>query len=159
YCDFYPTGDTQFDELREAMARLHVNDASFTYEPTSSEALGFGFRCGFLGMLHMDIIQERLERESNISLVQTAPTVTYEVAMNDGAVVMITNPAELPDASKIAEIREPIVKAEIITPTDSIGDIMRLCELRRGIFKNQRFLAENRQILDYELPLAEIIFD
>jgi GTP-binding protein LepA len=159
YCDFYPTGETQFEDLRDAMSRLHLNDASFTYEPTSSEALGFGFRCGFLGMLHMDIIQERLERESKITLVQTAPTVTYEVAMRDGSTLRITNPAELPDVSKIDAIREPIVKAEIITPTASIGDIMKLCEQRRGVFKNQRFLAENRQILDYELPLAEIIFD
>ncbi len=159
YCDFYPTGQTQFDELRDAMGRLHLNDASFTYEPTSSEALGFGFRCGFLGMLHMDIIQERLERESNVSVVQTAPTVTYEVELADGKLIRITNPAELPDPSKIESIREPIVKAEIITPTSSIGDIMKLCENRRGIFKNQRFLAADRQILDYELPLAEIIYD
>jgi GTP-binding protein LepA len=159
YCDFYPTGDTQFDDLRDAMGRLHLNDASFTFEPTSSEALGFGFRCGFLGMLHMDIIQERLERESNVSVVQTAPTVTYEVEVTGGKLIRITNPAELPDPSKIESIREPIVKAEIITPTSSIGDIMKLCESRRGIFKNQRFLAADRQILDYELPLAEIIYD
>ena len=159
YCDFYPTGDTLFDELRDAMGRLHLNDASFTYEPTSSEALGFGFRCGFLGMLHMDIIQERLERESEVTIVQTAPTVTYEVELAGGQLIRITNPAELPDPSKIESIREPIVKAEIITPTSCIGDIMKLCESRRGIFKNQRFLAADRQILDYELPLAEIIYD
>ena len=163
YCDFYPSADTQFDELREAIARLHINDASFTFEPTNSEALGPGFRCGFLGMLHMDIIQERLEREGDVSLVQTAPTVTYEVvaAGKDGAdeVYQITNPAELPDPSKIRQIREPIVTAEIITPNDSIGDIMKLCEQRRGIYKSQKFLSEDRQILDYELPLAEIIYD
>ncbi len=162
FCDFYPSGDTQFDELREAIAKLHVNDASFSFEPTSSEALGSGFRCGFLGMLHMDIIQERLERESDVSLVQTAPTVTYEVALNAAGgkeVLHITNPAELPDPSKIAEIREPIVAAEIITPNASIGDIMKLCEQRRGVYKSQKFLADDRQILEYDLPLAEIIYD
>jgi GTP-binding protein LepA len=159
YCDFYPTGDTEFDDLRDAISRLHLNDASFTYEPTSSEALGFGFRCGFLGMLHMDIIQERLERESAVTLVQSAPTVTYEIKMTGGELIRITNPSELPDLSKVVEVREPIVNAEIITPTASIGDIMKLCENRRGIFKNQRFLAADRQILDYELPLAEIIYD
>ena len=163
FCDFYPSGSTQFDELREAIARLHINDASFSFEPTNSEALGSGFRCGFLGMLHMDIIQERLERESNVELVQTAPTVTYEVQrrIKGGGtdVIHITNPADLPDPSNIVEIREPIVHAEIITPTDRIGDIMKLCEQRRGVYKSQKFLADDRQILEYELPLAEIIYD
>jgi GTP-binding protein LepA len=159
FCDFYPSGETQFDELREAISRLHVNDASFTYEPTSSEALGSGFRCGFLGMLHMDIIQERLEREEDVTLVQAAPTVTYEIEMRDDRVIQITNPADLPDPSNIKEIREPYVAAEIITPAESIGDIIKLCEQRRGEFKTQKFLSEDRQILDYELPLAEIIFD
>lgn len=163
FCDFYPSGETMFDDLREAISKLHVNDASFKYEPTNSEALGSGFRCGFLGMLHMDIIQERLERESGVSIVQTAPTVTYEVlsrAKGGGTeTILITNPAELPDPSKVVEIREPIVTAEIITPTSSIGDIMKLCEQRRGVYKNQKFLADDRQILEYELPLAEIIYD
>ncbi|MEM8739494.1 MAG: translation elongation factor 4 [Planctomycetota bacterium] len=163
YCDFYPSGDTQFDELRDAIARLHVNDASYTYEPTNSEALGSGFRCGFLGMLHMDIIQERLEREGNVSIVQTAPTVTYEIEVvgkgGDKETIQITNPAELPDMSKVKAIREPIVAAEIITPTSSIGDIMKLCDQRRGVYKTQKFLADDRQILEYDLPLAEIIYD
>ncbi len=163
YCDFYPSGDTQFDELRDAIARLHVNDASFTHEPSNSEALGSGFRCGFLGMLHMDIIQERLEREGDVSIVQTAPTVTYEVVVTgkggEKQTIHITNPAELPDPSKVKEIREPIVAAEIITPTTSIGDIMKLCEQRRGVYKSQKFLADDRQILEYDLPLAEIIYD
>ncbi|BAM04541.1 translation elongation factor 4 [Phycisphaera mikurensis] len=164
YCDFYPSGDTMFDDLREAIGKLKVNDASFTYEPSSSEALGSGFRCGFLGMLHMDIIQERLEREGHVSLVQTAPTVTYEVqltANKDGVqeVIQITNPAELPDMSRVKSIREPMVAAEVITPTTSIGDIMKLCENRRGVYRGQRFLSEDRQILEYELPLAEIIYD
>ena len=158
-----PPGDTQFDELRDAIARLHVNDASYTFEPTNSEALGSGFRCGFLGMLHMDIIQERLEREGNVSVVQTAPTVTYEVVVTgkggEKETFQITNPADLPDMSKVREIREPIVEAEIITPTDSIGDIMKLCESRRGIYKSQKFLSADRQILEYDLPLAEIIYD
>ncbi|MEM7577464.1 MAG: translation elongation factor 4 [Planctomycetota bacterium] len=163
YCDFYPSGDTMFDDLRDAVARLHVNDASFTYEPSNSEALGSGFRCGFLGMLHMDIIQERLEREGNVSIVQTAPTVTYEIEIigkgGEKQTIQITNPAELPDMSKVKEIREPIVACEIITPTGSIGDIMTLCDNRRGIYKGQKFLADDRQILEYHLPLAEIIYD
>ena len=163
YCDFYPAGQTQYDDLREAIGRLHVNDASYTYEPTNSEALGTGFRCGFLGMLHMDIIQERLEREGHVSLVQTAPTVTYEVLTTgkreEESVIHITNPAELPNMSNVREIREPIVEAEIITPARSIGDIMQLCEQRRGVFKGQKFLADDRTILEYELPLAEIIYD
>jgi GTP-binding protein LepA len=159
FCDFYPSGDTEFEELRDAISRLHLNDASFTYEPTSSDALGFGFRCGFLGMLHMDIIQERLERESNVTIVQTAPTVTYEVKKTGGEVVQITNPADLPDPSQIAEVREPMLEVEIITPSDCIGDLMKLCENRRGRYISQKFLNETRQILHYELPLAEIIYD
>jgi GTP-binding protein LepA len=159
FCDFYPTGETQFEDLRDAISRLHLNDASFTYVPASSEALGFGFRCGFLGMLHMDIIQERLERESGVQIVQTAPTVTYEVLMTDGQVIQITNPSELPDMSQVREIREPIVDVEIITPNDCIGDLMKLCEARRGAYKKQQFLSETRQILEYELPLSEIIYD
>ncbi len=159
FCDFYPSGDTQFEQLRDAIDRLHLNDASFTYAPQSSEALGFGFRCGFLGMLHMEIIQERLEREGNVTLVQTAPTVTYEILMTGGEVIQITNPADLPDPTLVREIREPVVKVEIITPTESMGDLMKLCENRRGIYKGQQYLSETRQILEYELPLAEIIYD
>ncbi|QQE13286.1 elongation factor 4 [Planctomycetota bacterium] len=159
FCDFYPSGETQFDDLREAVTKLHINDASFTYQPTNSEALGSGFRCGFLGMLHMDIIQERLEREGNVSLVQTAPTVTYEIEQRDGTVFEITNPADLPDPSLIKEIREPMITAEIITPNKSIGDLMKLCDQRRGEYKKQQYLSETRQILDYELPLAETIYD
>ena len=159
FCDFYPSGDTEFDELRDAISRLHINDASFTYQPTSSEALGFGFRCGFLGMLHMDIVQERLEREGKVTIVQTAPTVTYEILKSDGEVMHITNPADLPDPSQIKEIREPMVKVEIITPKESIGELMKLCGNRRGVYQKQQFLSETRQILDYHLPLAEIIYD
>jgi len=162
FCDFYPSGATQFDELRDAINRLHVNDVSFSYEPTTSDALGFGFRCGFLGMLHMDVIQERLEREGGVSIVQTAPTVTYEVKCNQmggGGIKYIHNPAELPDPSQIHEIREPIIDAEIITPQEYIGDLMALCESRRGNYREQVFLNGGRVILKYELPLAEILFD
>ncbi len=159
FCDFYPAGQTQFETLRDAVERLRLNDSSFTFQPQHSDALGFGFRCGFLGMLHMEIIQERLERESGVDLVQTAPTVTFQVQLNTGDVIEITNPADLPDLSNVREIREPIVDVEIITPTDAIGDIMHLCENRRGIYKTQKFLSDSRQILDYELPLSEIIFD
>ena len=159
FCDFYPAADTQFDQLRDAMDRLHLNDASFSFAPQSSDALGFGFRCGFLGMLHMEIIQERLERESGVTVVQTAPTVTYEVALTDGSVMQITNPADLPDTSQIKEIREPIVSVEIITPNEYIGDLMKLCESRRGLYKKQQYLSQAKQMLAYDMPLNEIIYD
>jgi GTP-binding protein LepA len=165
FCDFYPassdTGSkkTEFETLREAVEKLRLNDSSFTYETQHSEALGFGFRCGFLGLLHMEIVQERLEREGGAEIVQTAPTVNYQIDMTDGTTIDIHNPADLPDPSQIKNIREPIVKVEIICPDESIGDLMRLCEGRRGIFKGQRFISTGRQLLDYELPLAEIIYD
>ncbi len=159
FCDFYPVGETSFDQLRDAIERLHLNDASFTYAPQNSDALGFGFRCGFLGMLHMDIIQERLEREGLVSIVQTAPTVTFEVLKSNGEVIQITNPADLPDLSQVREIREPIVRVEFILPNEAIGDVMKLCETRRGTYKKQNFLSETRQMIEYELPLSEIIFD
>ena len=166
FCDFYPAtmgaeagkkGD--YEALRDAIERLHLNDASFTYEAQHSEALGFGFRCGFLGLLHMDIVQERLEREGGVEIVQTAPTVSYQIEMSDGSMVEIHNPADLPDMSKVKAIHEPIVKVEIICPNENIGDLMKLCDNRRGMYKGQRFVSETRQILDYELPLAEIIYD
>jgi len=159
FCDFYPTGGSDFDELRSAIERLRLNDASFTFAPESNEALGFGFRCGFLGLLHMDIVQERLEREGGIEIVQTAPTVTYQIELTDGEVREIHNPAELPDLSQVKQIREPIVKVEIICPNEAIGDLMKLCEARRGNYLKQQFLSDTRQILEYELPLGEIIFD
>ena len=159
FCDFYPAGDTQFDDLRDAMERLHLNDVSFSFAPQASEALGFGFRCGFLGMLHMEIIQERLERESRITVVQTAPTVTYEIALTSGQQIRITNPADLPEISTVKEIREPIVQVEIITPNDCIGNLMKLCESRRGVYKKQQYLSESKQMLVYEIPLGEIIYD
>ena len=166
FCDFYPATSSadaskkgEFETLREAIEKLHLNDASFTYETEHSEALGFGFRCGFLGLLHMDIVQERLEREGGVEVVQTAPTVSYQIELIGGEIIEIHNPADLPDPSTIKSIREPIVKVEIICPTENIGDLMRLCETRRGTFKGQKFVSEGRQILDYELPLAEIIYD
>ncbi len=164
FCDFYPATSGEgkggdIEVLREAIEKLSLNDASFTFQPVHSEALGFGFRCGFLGLLHMDIIQERLEREGGAEIIQTAPTVTYELEQNDGKVFEIHNPADLPDPSTWKELREPIVRLDIIVPTDNIGDIMALCGDRRGVYKSQTFLSKDRQILIYELPLAEIIYD
>ena len=166
FCDFYPASGegeggrrADFETLREAVEKLHLNDASFTFQTQHSEALGFGFRCGFLGLLHMDIVQERLEREGGVEVVQTAPTVSYLVDLLDGETVEIHNPSELPDPSRIGAIREPIVRLEIICPTESIGDLMKLCDARRGIFRSQKFVSDGRQMLEYELPLAEIIYD
>ncbi len=164
FCDFFPatTGDakgSQFEDLREAMDRLALNDSSFTFQPVHSDALGFGFRCGFLGLLHMDIIQERLEREGGVEVIQTAPTVTYELETTAGDVMEIQNPADLPDPSIWKELREPMVKIEIIVPKEFVGEIMSLCLNRRATFKSQIALSETRQMLTYEIPLAEIIYD
>jgi GTP-binding protein LepA len=159
YCDFYPGGKTQYDELRDAMDRLQLNDSSFTFEPESSDALGFGFRCGFLGLLHMEIIQERLEREFNIEVIQTAPTVTYEILQTDGQTVRIDSPSELPNATLVAEIREPFIQMNLILPADSVGLMMTLCEDRRGIYKKTEYIGATRVILQYEMPLAEVIYD
>jgi GTP-binding protein LepA len=159
YCDFYPGGKTQYDELRDAMDRLQLNDSSFTFEPESSDALGFGFRCGFLGLLHMEIIQERLEREFNIEVVQTAPTVTYEIKMTDGTLTRIDSPSELPNLTHVEEIREPYIQMNLILPSDSVGAMMKLCEDRRGIYKKTEYIGTSRVILQYEMPLAEVIYD
>lgn len=159
FCDFYPTGQTQYPELREAMEKLSLNDSSFTFEPESSDALGFGFRCGFLGLLHMEVIQERLEREFNASVVQTAPTVTFEVKKTDGAVVLINSPAKLPALNYIEEIREPVVRCNVIVPADAIGVVMQLAQDRRGVYKKTDYISPTRVIITYELPLAEIIYD
>ncbi|MGH7179709.1 MAG: translation elongation factor 4, partial [Tepidisphaeraceae bacterium] len=159
FCDFYPGGKTQYEELRDAMDRLQLNDSSFTYQPESSDALGFGFRCGFLGLLHMEIIQERLEREFNIEVVQTAPTVTYEIALTDGSVKRIDAPSELPEPTQITEIREPYIVLNLILPADSVGAMMKLCEDRRGIYKKTEYIGTTRLILVYEMPLAEVIYD
>jgi GTP-binding protein LepA len=164
FCDFYPAtsegGKGQdFESLREGMEKLALNDASFTFAAVHSEALGFGFRCGFLGLLHMDIIQERLEREAGVDVVQTAPTVTYELEMRDGTITHIENPADLPDPSMWKELREPIVRVELIVMTESVGDVMSLCLGRRGEFKSQTALSETRQMMTWEMPLGEILYD
>jgi GTP-binding protein LepA len=159
YCDFYPGPDTEYTQLREALEKLRLNDSSFTFEPESSDALGFGFRCGFLGLLHMEIVQERLEREQNVQVVQTAPTVPYEILFNDGTVKMIDSASALPDLSKIREIREPMIKASIIVPAENIGDISKLCQDRRGKYRKTEFLSQERVIIEYEMPLSEVIFD
>ncbi len=159
YCGIYPANNAEFPELRKALERLRLNDSSFTFQPETSEALGFGFRCGFLGLLHMEVVQERLERESDISLVQTAPNVTYEVVTTRGEVLRIDNPARLPDEHLIAEFREPIARASIVCPVESIGAIMKLNEEKRGAFKKTEYLGAQRVILHYEVPLAEIIYD
>jgi GTP-binding protein LepA len=159
YCDFYPGGKTQYEELRDAMDRLQINDSSFTFAPESSDALGFGFRCGFLGLLHMEIIQERLEREFNIEVLQTAPTVTYEVKKTDGSVHRIDSASELPDPNHLEEVREPYILMNLILPSDNVGHLMKLCEERRGIYKKTEYIGASRVILSYEMPLAEVIYD
>ncbi|MCP5007323.1 MAG: elongation factor 4, partial [Planctomycetes bacterium] len=159
YCGLYPANNTDFMPLRDAIEKLWLNDSSFTFAPETSQALGFGFRCGFLGLLHMEIVQERLERESNVGLVQTAPTVTYEIQTHDGAKVMVDNPEKLPPVNTIDEFREPMVEAKIILPAEYIGSIMTLACDRRSKYKSTEYLSEKRAILTYEMPLGEIIFD
>lgn len=159
YCGIYPTNNSDFHLLREALERLSLNDSSFTFEPETSQALGFGFRCGFLGLLHMEIVQERLERESNINIVQTAPNVTYEIIKINKEVIKVDNPEKVPPVNEIEEFREPMVRASLILPTEYLGAIMQLAEGRRGRYKSTEYLSEKRAILIYELPLAEIIFD
>jgi GTP-binding protein LepA len=159
YCDFYPSGKTQYDELRDAMDRLSLNDSSFSFEPESNDALGFGFRCGFLGLLHMEIIQERLEREFSIEMIQTAPTVTYEIKQTDGKVFRIDSPSELPNPTHVEEIREPFILMNLILPADGVGALMKLCEDRRGTYKKTEYIGARRVILQYEMPLAEVIYD
>ena len=159
FCDFYPGPGTTSPELRESMEQLWLNDSSFNFSPVSSTALGTGFRCGFLGLLHMKIIQERLERESDIDVVQTAPTVGFEIVMKGGEVKTIESPAELPGMDQVEEIREPYVKSEIIVPTKYIGAVMQLSEERRGTYKRTDYLSTERVVLVYEFPMAEVIYD
>ncbi len=166
FCGLYPVNSDDFPDLRDALDRLRLNDASFTYEPETSAALGFGFRCGFLGLLHMEIIRERLDREYDIELVTTAPNVGYEVELEErlrkpgeDAVLHLSNPAEFPEPNRIAEIREPIVDAMIVCPSEHVGTVMQLCEHRRGEMRSMEYLTEERVELRYLLPLAEIIFD
>jgi GTP-binding protein LepA len=158
YAGLYPIDGDQYPELRDALERLQLNDASLTYEPETSGALGFGFRCGFLGLLHMEITRERLEREFNLDLISTAPNVVYHVTMDDGTEVEVTNPSEYPDG-KIAEVREPVVKATILSPSDYIGTIMELCQNKRGTLHGMDYLSEDRVEMRYTLPMGEIAFD
>ena len=158
FAGLYPVDANQYNALREALEKLQLNDSSLRFEPESSQALGFGFRCGFLGLLHMDIVQERLEREYNMELITTAPTVVYQVLQKDGTVVEIENPSKLPELSKIEEVREPIITATILLPQDYVGSVITLCTQRRGTQRDMRYMG--RQVmLVYELPLNEVVLD
>ena len=159
YAGLYPTDNAKFNDLRDALEKLQLNDAALTFEPESSQALGFGFRCGFLGLLHMDVVQERLEREFNLDLITTAPSVTYRVDLADGTTKEVENPAEMPDASAIKDIKEPYVKASIMVPNDYVGAVMELCQRKRGEFDTMEYLSDTRVNVIYHIPLSEIIFD
>ena len=159
YCGLYPTDAAKYGDLREALDKLQLNDASLQYEPETSQALGFGYRCGFLGLLHMDVIQERLEREYNLDLIATAPSVIYHVYLTDGSMIEIDNPARMPDAARIDHVEEPYVKASIMVPDTYIGAIMDLCQNKRGIYQTMEIIDTGRNMIIYELPLSEIIFD
>jgi GTP-binding protein LepA len=159
YSGLYPIDGDDYPTLRDALDKLQLNDAALMYEPETSGALGFGFRCGFLGLLHMEIVRERLEREFNLDLISTAPNVVYRVVMEDGSEVTVTNPSEYPGDGKIAEVYEPVVRATILSPADFIGTIMDLCQTRRGSLQGMDYLSEDRVELRYTLPLAEIVFD
>ena len=159
FCGIYPADGADYESLHDALDKLVLNDASLSYEPETSMALGFGFRCGFLGLLHMEIIQERLEREFDLDLVTTAPSVIYKVMKNDGTELMVDNPSNLTDPSEIQYMEEPMVEAHIMTPSDYVGAIMELCQEKRGIFKDMKYMEENRVNILYELPLNEIIYD
>ena len=159
FCGLFPTVSDQFEELREALEKLHLSDAALQYEPETSSAMGFGFRCGFLGLLHMEIVQERLEREYNLDLITTAPSVIYRVTKIDGEVIEVDNPSTLPDPQARESIEEPYVRVEMITPEDYVGPLMELCQARRGDFKDMKYLAQSRTTLVYELPLAEVVTD
>ncbi len=159
YCGLFPSDGQDFSELRDALERLAVNDPSFEFEPETSDALGFGFRCGFLGLLHMEIVQQRLEKESDVDLVQTAPNVTYEIINKRGETLTIHKPQDVPDPGDIEEFRQPIVRCNVIVPDDFIGAVMKLCQERRGIQQSQEYLAAGRAMLTYDIPLAEVVYD
>ena len=159
YCGIYTEDGSKYPDLRDALEKLQLNDASLSFEPESSAALGFGFRCGFLGMLHLEIIQERLEREFDLDLVTTLPSVIYEIEMTDGSVKYVDNPHDYPDAAAIAEAREPYVKMSIITPNEFVGNIMPMCQDRRGVYEGMQYLDQRLVELKYEMPLGEIIYD
>ncbi|MGO1579926.1 MAG: translation elongation factor 4 [Peptoniphilaceae bacterium] len=159
YCGIYPAEGEEYTSVREALEKLQVNDAALDFEAETSVALGFGFRCGFLGLLHMEIIQERLEREFNLNIVTTAPSVIYRITKVDGSVLEIQNPSNLPDPTEISMMEEPIVHAEIMTPSDYVGAVMELCQHRRGVFVDMQYLEETRALIKYDLPLNEVIYD
>jgi GTP-binding protein LepA len=159
YCGLYPIDTAKFNDLREALEKLQLNDAALQFEPETSQALGFGFRCGFLGLLHMEIIQERIEREFNIDLITTAPSVIYHVIMTDGTEIRVDNPSDMPDPQKLDRVEEPYVKATMMAPNDYVGAIMEICQLKRGNFIDMQYLSENRVTIVYEIPLAEIVYD
>ena len=159
FCGLFPTEADQYPDLREALDKLKLNDAALAYEPETSSAMGFGFRCGFLGLLHMEIVQERLEREYNLDLITTAPSVIYRVTTIDGEVSEIDNPSQLPDPQYREKIEEPYIQVEIVTPEDFVGTVMELCQGRRGTFKDMRYFSQSRTALIYELPLAEVVTD
>ncbi|MGF7185476.1 GTP-binding protein LepA [Desulfitispora alkaliphila] len=159
FCGLYPVDGGDYEDLRDALEKLKLNDASLIYEPETSVALGFGFRCGFLGLLHMEIIQERLEREYNLNLLTTAPSVIYKVNKTDGTVINVDNPTNLPTVQEIESIEEPYVKATVMVPSEFVGAVMELAQEKRGIFKNMEYITETRVMLTYEIPLSEIVFD
>ena len=159
YSGIYPVDGAKYDELKEALEKLQINDAALSFEPETSIALGFGFRCGFLGLLHMEIIQERVEREFNLDIITTAPSVIYKVIKTDGEVLEITNPTNLPEPTEVDYMEEPIVKASIITPKDYVGAVMELCQDRRGTYIDMQYIEETRAVVNYEIPLNEIIYD
>ena len=159
YCGIFPADGSKYQDLRDALEKLRLNDASLQFEPETSVALGFGFRCGFLGLLHLEIIQERLEREYNLDLVATAPSVIYKVYLTNGEVKELSNPSDMPDVGTILKMEEPIVKAEIILPSDYIGTVMELCQQRRGEYVGMEYIEETRAVVTYNLPLNEIIYD
>lgn len=159
FCGLYPVESNEYQDLREALEKLSLNDAALTFEPETSNALGFGFRCGFLGLLHMEIVQERLEREYNLVLITTAPSVVYHVYRTDGVMDIIDNPSEMAPADRVDHVEEPYVKAGIIVPNDHVGSVMELCQEKRGMFKDMQYLDQTRVTLTYELPLSEIVYD
>ncbi|QIB26335.1 translation elongation factor 4 [Caloranaerobacter azorensis] len=159
YCGVYPAEGEDYNNVKDALEKLQVNDAALVFEPETSAALGFGFRCGFLGLLHMEIIQERLEREFNLNIVTTAPSVIYKIMKKDGEMLTIQNPTNLPPVAEIEYMEEPIVEASIMTPTDYVGAVMELCQSRRGTFKNMEYLDQSRVVMHYDLPLNEVIYD
>jgi GTP-binding protein LepA len=159
YCGMYPVDSAKFNDLREALEKLQLNDSALQFEPETSQALGFGFRCGFLGLLHMEIIQERIEREFKIDLITTAPSVIYKVHLTDGTVIDVDNPSNMPDPQKIDRVEEPYVKASMMVPNDYVGAVMELCQGKRGHFIDMQYLDETRVNITYEIPLAEIVYD